>query len=78
MIDSRRPQRVGELLGDPGDRRFAPVVAGGHPGGGLGRRPAGRLPAALVLLVFAATPDCLWVAVRGKPSTSRGGDAAVT
>lgn len=33
---------------------------------------------ALVLLVFAATPDCLWVAVRGKPSTSRGGDAAVT
>jgi diguanylate cyclase (GGDEF)-like protein len=29
VIDSRRPQGVGQPLGDPGDRRFGPVVGGG-------------------------------------------------
>src|SRR5215216_5053639 len=29
VLDSRRPQRIGQPLGDPGDRRFGPVVAGG-------------------------------------------------
>jgi len=41
VLDSRPPQRIGQPLGDPGDRRFGPVVAGGAARGSstVGGRP---------------------------------------
>ena len=41
VLDSHRPERIGQPLGDPGDRRFGPVVAGGAAPGlsTVGGRP---------------------------------------
>jgi diguanylate cyclase (GGDEF)-like protein len=33
VFDSRRPQRLGTPLGDPGDHRFRPILQGGAPKG---------------------------------------------
>jgi Diguanylate cyclase, GGDEF domain len=41
VFDSRRPQQVGTTLGDPDDRRFAPVIEASLPQGSrsVGNRP---------------------------------------